>query len=219
MTAEDDAVRAALDYLQRESHQLDTARRLIAARVEHTLLLAVPALGAAAAVSLADRRWALALSLPWLVVLVWAIILAALNEAFVLAATRSVLEDQIERLLPRLQPVVRMVGWERGGARLAVRSTSSVFVMAVAASIGLAVCVLCFVLPWLKLPSWRSAIVIEAIAFLNVLAPGCYLTWKVLHVYESARTLLQSLPDLLPGSSALGRSARTRAGGVVTAQE
>jgi hypothetical protein len=206
MTAAEDAVREALDYLQRESHQLDAARRVITARIEHTLLLAVPALAAATAVALADEHWALALALPWLGVLVWAVLLAAANEASVLAATRSVLEDQIERLLPSVQPVVRMVGWERGGARLAVRSTSSIFAMAVAAGIGITVAVLCFVLPGLRLPSWRSAIVVEAIAFLNVMALGCFVTWKVLHVYESARTLLQGLPDLSPESTAPGNA-------------
>lgn len=206
MTAADDAVREALDYLQRESHQIDAARRVITARVEHTLLLAVSGLGAATAVALAGRHWALALALPWLGVLVWAIVLAALNEASVLAATRSVLEDQIERLLPRVQPVIRMVGWQRGGARLAARSTSSVFALAVAASIGLAVSILCFLFPWLRLPSWRTAIVIEAIAFLDVLALGCFVTWKVLHAYDSARTSLLALPDLLPDAP---RSAAT----------
>jgi hypothetical protein len=196
MTAEDDAVRDALDYLQRESHQLDDAGRVLRARIAHTILLAVTALSVATVVALAGRHWALALALPWLGVLGWGMILAAANEALVLAAARSIIEDQIEHLLHRVRPVVRMVGWERGGARLALRSTSHLFALTVTASMGLAVFVLCFVFPWLRAPSWRSAIVIEAIAFLDVLALAGFATWKVSHAYESARASMQQLPEL-----------------------
>lgn len=196
MTAEDDAVRDALDYLQRESHQLADAGRVLRARIAHTILLAVAALSVATVVALAGRHWALALALPWLGVLGWAMILAAAHEALVLAAARSIVEDQIEHLLRRVRPVVRMVGWERGGARLALRSISHLFALAVAAGMALAVFVLCFVFAWLRAPSWRSAIVIEAIAFLDVLALAGFATWKVSHAYESARASMQQLPEL-----------------------
>jgi fatty acid desaturase len=205
MTAEDDAVRDALDYLQRESHQLGNAGRVLLARIEQTVLFAVAALSVATVVALADEHWALALALPWLGVLLWAMILAAVNEAFVLAAARSILEDQMEHLLLRVRPVIRMVGWERGGAKLALRSTSRLFAMAVALAMGLAAFVLCFVFTWWKAPSWRSGIVIEAIVFLDVLALAGFATWKVSHAYESARASMRRMADLAPDLPAAGR--------------
>ncbi|HEX8304368.1 MAG TPA: hypothetical protein VF612_05780 [Jatrophihabitans sp.] len=208
MTAEEEAVRDALDYLQRESHQLSNAGRALLARIEQTVLLAVAALSVATVVAVTDQHWALALVLPWLGVLLWAMVLVAAHQICVLAAARSMIEDQIEQLLPRIRPAIRMVGWQRGGARLALRSASHLFALALVASMGLAAFVLCFVLAWLKAPSWRSGIVIEAIAFLDVLALAGFATWKVSHSYESARESMQRLPDLVPHLPVARRRSR-----------
>ncbi len=93
-----DDARGARDYLQRESMQLDSSVRAIYVRVEQTIFASFTVVGVAATVILADRHWGLAFALPWIGVLLAAVALTALNEMFVLAARKSLIDDQIEEL-------------------------------------------------------------------------------------------------------------------------